>query len=344
MRSEFRGVRVLRSMLEPSGRGRTGFAAAIAAGLLLTSGCAEIAPATPESAARLADRRTELEEDNVLIEYQKKRKAEAVQNNENPDKYDDAEKLRAEERFERIWKAQRKIEFDKFYGRYEKLSNDVVMKCNIVANADSVKGWEIDRCVDTVPEARYDPLRTAGVTFAVILLAFAGLGLYRQGRKSIDPVAQAAGKLGLKAVQGRRSTELTGNYKGYSLRVEAAAPEAGGGDKYVRVHVLDKIQSAVVVRFGPIAPPTGLEMPDLDAPEVEDARIPMGYKLRLSNGASAEELLGGDVGFQIREFDPVDVRIHDGALAVTTWFILSDPEQVVELVDLCLGVAEVYKA
>lgn len=344
MRSDFHGARVAGSSGTTSLSRQLGTALVAVSLLGLAVGCAEIVPVTSEAAARLADRRTELEEDNVLIEYQKKRKEEAVTANENPDKYDNAESLRAEERFQRIWKSQRKIEFDKFYERYMKLSGDVVSKCNIVANNDQVKAWEIDTCVDKVPEARYDPLRTAGVTFAVILLAIAGLGLYRQGRRSIDPVAQAASKLGLKAVQGRRSTELTGNYKGYSVRIDAAAPEAGGGDKYVRVHVLDQIQSSVVVRFGPIAPPTGLEMPDLDAPEVEDARIPMGYKLRLSNGASAEELLGGDVGFQIREFDPVDVRIHDGTLAVTTWFILSDPEQVVELVDLCLGVAEVYKA
>lgn len=344
MRSEFRGARGLRWSGGRSWVRQGGLFVAGAALAMSAFGCAEIVPANPEAAARLADRRTELEEDNVLIEYQKKRKTEAVQNRENPDRYDDAEILRAEERFQRIWKGQRKIEFDKFYARYAKLSGDVVSKCNIIANKDSVKAWEIDGCVETVPEARYDPLRTAGVTLAVILLAIAGMGLYRQGRRSIDPVAQAAGKLGMKANQGRRSTELTGNYKGYNVRVEAAAPEVGGGDKYVRVHVLDKIQSSVVVRFGPIAPPTGLEMPDLDAPEVEDARIPMGYKLRLSTGASAEELLGGDVGFQIREFDPVDVRVHDGGLAVTTWFILSDPEQVVELVDLCLAVAELYKA
>lgn len=315
----------------------------IATGLTLGA-CAEIAPTTPEAAARLADRRTELEVTNVLVEYQKKRKAEAQAAGENPDRYDDASQLRTEERFERIWKQQREIEFKRYYDRYVKLSADVVGKCNIIANAREVKAWEIDECVAHLPEAQYDPLRTLGVTFAVFLLVLVGMLLYRQGRRSLDPVALAAPKLGLKAEQGRRSTVLTGSHKGYKLRIESAAPEAGGGDKYVRVEVLDQIDGSAIVRFGPVAPPTGLELPELDAPEVEDVRIPMGYKLRLSEGASAEELLSGDVGFQIREFDPVDVRVHDGILTVTTWFIIGDAEQVVELVDLSLAVADTYKA
>ena len=49
------------------------------------------------------------------------------------------------------------------------------------------------------------------------------------------------------------------------------------------------------------------------------------------------------MGFQIREFDPVDVRVHDGICVTTTWFLVSEPAQVVEFVDLCLAVAEEYK-
>jgi hypothetical protein len=309
-----------------------------------SAGCAEIAPASVEASARLADRRTELEVTNVLVEYQKKRKTEAQANGENPDKYDDASLLRGEERFERIWKQQRELEFKRFYDRYLKLSGDIVNKCNIVANHADVLAWQIDECSAKLPEAQYDPLRTAGVTFAVFLVMLAGIGLYRQGRRSLDPVALAAPKLGMQAVQGRRSTVLTGSYKGYKLRIESAAPEAGGGDKYVRIDVLDQISPDAIVRFGPVAPPTGLSMPDLAAPEVDDVRIPMGYKLRLSEGAAAEELLSGDVGFQIREFDPVDVRVHDGILTVTTWFTISDAAQAVELVDLSIAVADTYKA
>ena len=313
---------------------------AVAAGI---SGCAEIEIASAEASARLADHRTEMEEVNVLVAYQKKRKEEAIKAGEDPNQYDNAALLREEDRFKRIWRKQREIEFNKFYERFSKLSADVVTKCNIASNAEGTEAWQIDRCIEQNPEAQYDPLKAAGVTFAVLLLAIAGFGAYRQGRRSIDPVAQAGTRLNLTATQGARQTVVTGSYKGHKLRIESAAPEAGGGDKYVRIEILDGIHAHTVVRFGPLATPTGLELPDLDAPEIEDARVPMGYKLRLSDGASAEELLGGDVGFQIREFDPVDVRVHDGTMTVTTWFIVSEADQVVELIDLSLAVAESYK-
>lgn len=307
------------------------------------SGCAEIEIANSESAARLADLRTEMEETNVLVAYQKVRKDEAIKGGENPDQYDDASKLREEDRFKRIWKKQREIEFNKFFDRFSKLSANVVNKCHALGSGGSAEAWQIDTCIATPPDANYDPTKAAGVAVAAALLGLIGFGLYRQGRKSIDPVAQAAGKLGLTATQAARKTTLTGTYKGHSIRVESAAPEAGGDDKYVRVEIRDGIAAATMVRFGPLATPTGLELPDLDAPEIQDARVPMGYKLRLSPGASAEELLGGDIGFQIREFDPVDIRVHDGLMTVTTWFIMSRPDQVIELIDLSLAVADSYK-
>ncbi len=307
------------------------------------AGCAEIRPPDPEAAARLADLRTELEETRVLVAYQKKRKKEAVARGENPDQYDNAKALKEEDRFKRIWAAQRKIAFDTFYKRYEKLAGDVVNHC-AVASASDPQDWKIDKCVLKQPEPVYDPLKSAGVTLAALLLAIAGIGLYRQGRRSIDVVALSAGDLGLKAHQGRQTTKLDGQYKDFTVQVEASAPEAGSGDRFVRVHVLSGVDSGVVVRFGPLAPPTGLELPDLDAPEVRDNRVPPGYKLRISEGASAEQLLKGDVGFQIREFDPVDVRVHDGMLTVTTWFLVTEPAQVVELVDLTIAVAELYPA
>ncbi len=323
------------------GRRATGIA--LMALALMGGACAEIEIADQESAARLADRRTELEEVNVLVAYQKKRKEEAVSAGEHPDKYDDATLLREEDRFKRIWKKQREIAFTKFFERCQKLSKDVVNRCNIVASNENVGAWQIDKCLEERPEAHYDPIRVAVVSLLVLLFAVAAWMLYRQTRRNIDPVAKAGPRLQMKATQGARSTVLEGSYKGHRLRIESAAPEADGGDKYVRVQVLDGIPASLVVRFGPVAPPTGLDLPDLDAPEISDARVPEGYKLRLSDGASAEELLGGDVGFQLREFDPIDVRIHDGHMTVTTWFIMAEPDQVVELVDLVVASAETYK-
>ena len=325
----------------PIGRWRTvGMAAVV---IMFAMGCAEIEKTTPAAAEELAGLRAELQYVNVLVAYQKKRKREAIGNGDNPDRFDDAVKLASEDRFKGLWVKQREIEIDKFEHRYLGLSADIISQCIIMARRDSVQAYEIDKCTDRLPPARYDPLKTSGVTFAVLLLFIVAMALYRSGRKRLDPVALSAGDLGMSLKQGRRSTELSGSYKGRNMRIESSAPEAGRGDKYIRVHVLDGIDTEAVVRFGPLAPPTGLDLPDLEAPEVEDGRLPDGYKLRLSDGASAEELLAGDVGFQIREFDPVDVRVHDGVCVTTTWFLVSEPAQVVEFVDLCLAVAEQYK-
>lgn len=307
------------------------------------TGCAELQPPDPEASARLADLRAELNEESVLVEYQKARKKQAVRRGENPDQYDNSDLLRVEPQFKKIWEKQHDKYFERFNSHYKTLAGDVINRCIMEANRDA-KAWKIDKCVKSQPEAVYDPLKTAGVTLAALLLSIAGMGLYRQGRRSIDVVAQAAGELGLELNQGRQTTNLEGTYKDYNVRVESSSPETGSGDRFVRVHVLAGIDESAVVRFGPLAPPTGLELPDLDAPVIRDNRVPPGYKLRISDGASAEQLLTGDVGFQIREFDPVDVRVHDAMLTVTTWFLVTDKSQVVELVDLTLAVAALYPA
>lgn len=342
--AEVRGVRRAWHFRQGLRRTPLGVAGAMAAALLTGAGCAEIRMADDESASQLADRRTELEEETFLVEYQRKRKEEAIAAGQNPDDFDDVNRLKAEDRYKAIWKKQRTPQFEKFFGRYKKLSFDIVKQCSAVADRDGASIGDVDRCTSAVPEANYDPARAAGVAVGALLLALIGLFAYRQTRRVIDPVAQAAPKLQLTAAQERRKTVLTGSYKGHKVRIESAAPEADGGDKYIRVQILDGIRSGLVVRFGPLAPPTGLDLPDLDAPEVSDSRVPEGYKLRLSPGASAEELLGGDIGFQIREFDPVDIRVHDGVMTTTTWFIASSPDQVVELVDLTMAVAETYAA
>ncbi len=311
--------------------------------VVMAFGCAEIEKTTPEAAEQLGELRADLQYVNILVAYQKKRKAEVTAEGGNPDSLDDAVALAGEKRFKNIWNKQRELEIDKFEHRYLDLSADIISHCIIKASKESAQAYEIDKCTDQLPPARYDPVMTAGVALGVVLLFFLAIGLYRSGRRRLDPVALSSGDLGLEVKQGRRSTELTGQYKGRDIRIESSAPETGRGDKYIRVHVLSGVADNVVVRFGPLAPPTGLELPNLEAPEIEDGRLPDGYKLRLSEGTSAEELLSGDVGFQIREFDPVDVRVHDGICVTTTWFLVSEPAQVVEFVDLCLAVAEEYK-
>lgn len=336
----------MREHLHRPARGRRSLAI-LAVLLLLTSvafGCAEIEKTQPAAAEDLARLRAELEYVNVLVAYQKKRKAEARSAGENPDKYDQAIKLAEEERFKSLWSKQREIEIDKFESRYLDLSADVISHCRILASREGTQAYEIDKCTDMIPTAKYDPAKTAGVAVAVVLLFLIAMVLYRSGRRRLDPVALAAADLGMSAQQGARATVMEGTYKGHDIHIESSAPEAGRGDKYIRVAVKKGMDPDTVVRFGPVAPPTGLELPDLEAPEVEDSRIPDGYKLRLSEGASAEILLSGDVGFQIREFDPVDVRVHDGMCVTTTWFLVSEPAQVVEFVDLCVSVADVYKA
>ncbi len=305
-------------------------------------GCAEFQPPDEEAAARLADLRTELEESRFLVAYQKAHQQNAIRKGEDPDQYDDAARLREMPDYKQRWDKLREQKFNSFLKVYRSKAGDVVHHC-IGSAQGRAKHYTIDECVKRRPTPHYDPLKTAGVTLLVLLLVVGGVVLYRQGRRRIDVVALAGPKLGLKVNQGRQATKMDGTYKGSELRIESSAPEVGSGDRFVRVHVLSGIDSTAVVRFGPLAPPTGLELPDLDAPEVVDNRIPPGYKLRISEGASAEHLLKGDVGFQLREFDPVDVRVHDGMLTVTTWFLVGDPSEVIELVDLTLEVASEYQ-
>ena len=311
--------------------------------MLAGLGCAEIQKPDIEAAGRLADLRTELEENRFLVAFQKAYQTKAISKGEDPDQYDDAAKLREMPTYKAQWDRERERKFKAFYAGYQTKAGDVIRHCIIQAQHDP-KHHTIDQCVKRQPQARYDPIKSAAVAIALLLLALAGVVAYRQGRRSIDVVALAGPKLGLKVNQGRQATKLEGAYKDHDIRIESSAPEVGTGDRFVRVHILSDIAPDAVVRFGPLAPPTGLELPDLEAPEVIDNRIPPGYKLRISEGASAEHLLKGDVGFQLREFDPVDVRVHDGMLTVTTWFLVGDPEEVVELVDLTLEVASEYKA
>jgi len=203
-------------------------------------------------------------------------------------------------------------------------------------------GEQVDACVKSTPEAAYDPIKTLGIAALVLVLGVAGVGLYRSARRRIDPVAQAGQKLGLAAVQSPQTTTLSGEYKGYAIKVEASAPEVGHGDGFLRAIVLSKVHPHAIVRFGPLAPPTGLDLPHLDAPESPDPRLPEGYKLRLSPGASAEELLSGDVGFQMRAFDPADLRLHDGMLGLTCWQVPPTADKVIEFLDLAVAAARLY--
>ena len=81
---------------------------------------------------------------------------------------------------------------------------------------------------------------------------------------------------------------------------------------------------------------------DLHAPEVHDTRVPEGYKLRLSPGVNADAMLAGDVAFQLRDFDPVDVRVHDGMCGVTVWQVPQKPDRVLEFIELAVNCAKQY--
>lgn len=319
---------------------------ALALGLAAAAGCAEIdEKASDQDANKLAVLRADLEEDSVLVEFQKRIKTEAQARGEDPDQYDNAQALKQDERFksrwENVWAQARKTKFDAVNKSYKELASDVVKRC--IAQAEASKNPEaVDKCVLSVPAAKFDPIKTVGIGALVLVLGVAGVGLYRSARRRIDPVAQAGQKLGLAVQQSSDQTTATGDYKGFPLKIEASAPEVGQGDAFLRVLVLSKVEAHTVVRFGPLAPPTGLDLPDLDAPEVHDARVPEGYKLRLSSGATAEELLSGDVGFQLRAFDPVDVRVHDGLCGVTCWQVPATGDKVVEFVDLAVAVARLY--
>ncbi|GEM_PF-3297356 len=311
------------------------------AGTALTTGCADIEPATDAEAHALAELRATAEEAKFAVKFQAKLKKEALAEGGNPDAWDDIAKVKANERYAKLWDQTRDVKEERFGKKYELLSGDVVRGCFRLAQTGV--GWhQIDKCTAKLPKAKYDPLKATGVTLGVIVLCFVGLGLYRTSRKQIDPVALAASKLGMKASQERERTVMAGTYKGRQLRIEASPPEAGEGSKWLQVEIQSGVNDSAVVVYGPLAPPHGLQLPDLPMPETEDPRLPNGYRLQLNESTSAEDLLSGDVGFQIREFDPVDVRVHDGIAAVSTWFLFTQPDQVVEFVDLSVSIAECY--
>ncbi len=310
--------------------------------IAFASACADIEPTSPEAAGKLAELRANLERGKVLEAYQQARKREAERNGLNSDIYDDVRPLEQEQKFKDIWEKTHKRKLEESIKAYNKLSKDVVDKCTISAQAQAKAGDFIDACVTHAPEPKYNPLSIVAFC-AIVLVAGVGAGAaYRMTRRRIDPVAQAGQKLQLAVVQSAQQTLLSGEYKGFAIKVEASAPEAGEGDSYLRAIILSKVDTKTVVRFGPLAPPTGLDLPDLDAPEVSDPRVPEGSKLRLSEGSSAEALLSGDVGFQLRAFDPVDVRVHDGMAGVTCWIVPSNPDKVIEFIEIAVAVGQLY--
>lgn len=305
--------------------------------------CAKVEFAPQAEAEKLANLRADKEENEILGLYQQKKKEQARARGADADAlYDDAEPLRKSEDFQRQWAEKRKLIYDEKVKDYVKRPSKTVAECIAKANAGGGPA-EVDTCVkSTQADEKWDPVKTSG---GAVLLLIAGIGAlvaYRSARRRIDTIAGAAKKLGLVATQGDQMTVVTGKYKDQDIRIESSAPEAGLGDRFMRVIVQSNVGKDTVVRFGPLAPPTGLDLPDLDAPEVADSRVPEGYKLRLSEGAKAEELLTGDIGFQLRVFDPVDVRIHDGVCGVTCWQVPPTADKVIEFLDLALAVAKLY--
>lgn len=305
------------------------------------SGCAEVTPATPEQAEQLANIRADLEQDETLAKFQKKKKEQAIREGKDADAlYDDAEPLRRDPQFQKNWQNVRKQIFEAKKVEYLKRPGKAVAACT-----DRKSAADLDQCVEIEtqkPAESIDPKLAALVVLAVAAAAFIGSRLFRSVRQRVDAVAQAAKQLGLSVDQGTQRTTAEGSYKGTTVRIEASAPEAGEGDRFLRVTVKSGVSASAVVRFGPLAPPSGLELPDLDAPEVADPRLPEGYKLRLSPGLQAEALLSGDFAFQLREYDPVDVRVHDGVCGVTVWRVPTTPAQVVEFLDISVAVARHY--
>ncbi len=309
--------------------------------MLAATACAEIRAAKPEDAEGLAALRADREQDNVLVEYQKVRKKEIEAKGENPDSLDNAAPLKEETRFKELWEKRKKEVFDAKVDRYKELSADVVGQCLTKAKAGA-SADDIDRCVTSTPAATIDPMKAGLLALGVIGLAVVLFAVFRSARRRIDPVAQAGQKVNLAVQQGDKETIVTGDYKGHVLRIEASAPEVGEGDGFLRVLVMSKVDPHTLVRFGPLAPPTGLDLPDLNAPEVHDGRVPEGYKLRLSQGASAEAMLAGDLAFQLRDYDPVDVRVHDGVCGVTCWQVPQSADRVIEFIELAVNCAKQY--
>ena len=221
------------------------------------------------------------------------------------------------------------------------LDDPAVQHCAERAKA-GVSADDIDRCVISTPAVTIDPTKAGLLALAAIGLAVLLYAVFRTARRRIDPVAQAGQKLNLAVQQGSKETTVTGEYKGYALRLEASAPEVGEGDGFVRVIILSKVDPHTLVRFGPLAPPTGLDLPDLDAPEVHDTRVPEGYKLRLSPGTNADAMLAGDLAFQLRDYDPVDVRVHDGMCGVTVWQVPQTSDRVIDFIELAVNCAKQY--
>lgn len=321
--------------------------AMLAAGALAV-GCAPIETAKPEDATRLAELRADLEQDRALDRFVQVRKKEIAEKGGDPDQLDDYQnpeagkaRLRADPKFAKMWRDWRALAFADKHQKYNDLAGEIVQKCIVVARSSTASAEVVDKCVVEPPPAKLDPLRAVLIGALVLVLGVGGMALYRSARRRIDPVALAGQKLGLSALQASTQTTLSGEYKGYAIRVEASAPEVGQGDGYLRAIILSKVDPHTVVRFGPLAPPTGLDLPDLDAPEVHDARIPEGYKMRLSPGADGEPMFG-DIGFQLRAFDPADIRVHDGMAGLTCWQVPGTPEKVVEFVDLAVTVARHY--
>ena len=309
------------------------------------AGCTEVHIATAEQADKLANLRGDLEEENALVQYQSKKKEQAKRSGLDADAlYDDAEPLRKTPEFQAILKdARGKVAAVKKVD-YAKRPAQTIDACTKVA--ESTKRAEaVDECIERAqaPET-YDPVKTSAGIALSLALAVGALAALRSARRRIDPVVQAGQQLQLTVEQGQTHTVLTGTYQGSKIRVESSPPEAGQGDRFLRVVVQSNVNPNVIVRFGPLAPPSGLDLPDLHAPEVHDQRVPEGYKLRLSDGVKAEELLSGDVGFQLRNFDPVDVRVHDAVCGVTCWQVPPTGERVKEFIDIAVTVAKLYAA
>ena len=116
---------------------------------------------------------------------------------------------------------------------------DVVGQCLTKAKSGA-SADDIDRCVTSAPAATIDPLKAALLALGGIGLAVALFAMFRSARRRIDPVAQAGQKLHLAVQQGDKETVVTGDYKGYVLRIEPIdamyKPSPAFGHSHRRLH------------------------------------------------------------------------------------------------------------
>jgi len=316
--------------------------AGVFAAVALMGACHEIARPSPEDAAKAALVRTDEERAVFLAEYQKGKQERARKYGEDPNRFEDADALAATPEFEAAWRLEKPERHQKFHARYQSASADQV-KCVIQAakaEEPSQVRTKMEDCTNRPPKEELNVVTTAGLLALLAGLMILGVALFRSVERKNDPVQQACKRLGFAYAQSPGGRVMEGDHKGRNLRIEASPPEEA--DTHISIVVRTGLDPNVQARLGPVAPPTGVELVDIDAPAVEDDRIPEGYMLALSAGLAPDSLLDPTTRFHIESFDPLDIRVRDGQLCLSRWDISDDPAQIVTLADFAVNLANQF--